>query len=245
MDCGGRELLFSVSTYAYDEMKVNSAVEIVDVTENPEYERFLYRCLFHSSGSFYKKLFRSRRDAFYKKRQEYLQSAIPKGFHKKILFFKGDQVGTIEYAPADGSGLPIIGDNVIVMNCIWVHRRAMGHNFGKRLLEDMIESENGASGFATIALENYWGPYFKRSDMVSLGFKSVKSIGVRHKMKNRKRCFELHLMWLPATVDSKPPAWDESKLLEGVYFCRGHSLYHDRHLKPHQRLKLREVLEKC
>lgn len=79
--------------------------------------------------------------------------------------------------------------------------------------------------------------------MVSLGFKSVKSVRVRHKTKNRKRCFELHLMWLPVTEESKPPTWDESKLLEGVYFCRGHSLYHDRHLKPDQRLKLREVLE--
>jgi len=226
-------------------MKVNSAVEIVDVTENPEYERFLYRCLFHSRKDTYGNHFRSRRDAFYKQRREYLQSAIPKGFHKKILIFKGDHVGTIEYAPVAGSGLPIIGDNVIVMNCIWVQRRARGHNFGKQLLKDMMESEKGASGFATIALENYWNPYFKRSEMKSLGFKSVKSIRVRHKTKNRKRPFKLHLMLLPVTEDSKPPTWNESKLLEGVYFCRGHSLYHDRHLKPHQRLKLREVLEKC
>ena len=226
-------------------MKVNSAVEIVDVTENPEYERYLYRCLFHSRRDTYGGRFRSKRDAFYKQRHEYLQSVIPKGFHKKILIFKGDPVGTIEYAPAEGSGLPIIGDNVVVMNCIWVHRRAKGHNFGKQLLKDMMESEKGASGFATIALENYWGPYFMKREMESLGFKSVKSIRVRHKTKNRDRFFKLHLMWLPATEDSKSPTWNESKLLEGVYFCRGHSLFHDRHLKPHQRLKLREVLEKC
>lgn len=234
-----------MSAYAYDEMKVNSAVEIIDVTENPEYERFLYRCLFHSRKDAYGKHFRSRRDAFYKQRHEYLQSAIPKGFHKKILIFKGDQVGTIEYAPADGSGLPITGDNVIVMNCIWVQRRGRGHSFGKQLLKDTVESEKGASGFATMALENYWGPYFKRSEMKILGFKSVKSVRVRHKTKNRKSCFKLHLMWLPVTEDSKPPTWDESKLLEGVHFCRGHSLYHDRHLKRDQRLQLREVLEKC
>lgn len=226
-------------------MNVNSTVEIVDVTENPRYEWFLYRCLFHVRVASYKKVFRSKRDAFYGKRREYLQSAIPKGFRKKILFFKGDQVGTIEYAPADGSGLPIIGDNIIVMNCIWVHRGAQGHSFGKQLFRGMIENEKGASGFATIALENYWGPYFKKNEMESLGFKSVKSVRVRHKTKNRKRCFELHLMWLPVTERSKPPSWDESKLLEGVYFCKGHSLYHDRHLKPHQRLKLREVLKKC
>jgi len=159
-----------VSTYVYDEMKVNSAVEIIDVTENPEYERFLYRCLFHGRKDAYGNLFRSRKDAFYKQRREYLQSAIPKGFRKKVLIFKGDQVGTIEYASAEGSGLPIIGDNVVVMNCIWVQKRGRGHNFGKRLLKDMIEGERGASGFATIALENYWGPYFMKSEMKSLGF---------------------------------------------------------------------------
>jgi GNAT superfamily N-acetyltransferase len=226
-------------------MKVNFAVEVIDATKNPEYEVFLYRCLFHSRKHLYKKRFFNRRDAFYKKRHEYLQSAIPKGFRKKILIFKGDPTGTIEYAPAEDSGLPIIGNNVIVMNCIWVQRSAQGHGFGKQLLKDMIESEKGASGFATIALENYWGIYFRKSEMESLGFKSVKSVRVRHKTKNRKRCFKLHLMWLPATGDSKPPTWDESKLLEGVHFCRGHSLFHDRHLKPYQRLKLREVLEKC
>jgi len=226
-------------------MKVDSAVEIVDVTMNSEYEGYLYKCLFHIRRDSYGSLFQRRRETFYDQRREYLESAIPRGFHKKILIFEGDQVGTIEYAPADGAGLPILGDNVVVMNCIWVHRRARGHSFGKQLLKDMIESEKGASGFATIALENYWGPYFKRREIESLGFESVKSVTVRHKTKNRERCFKLHLMWLPITEDSESPAWDESKLLEGVYFCRGHSLFHDRHLNPHQRLKLREVLEKC
>lgn len=219
--------------------------QIVDATKNSEYEGYLYRCLFRSRQDAYGSRFRGRRSAFYDHRSKYLKCAIPRGFHKKMLIFNGDSVGTIEYAPAEGSGLPVVGDNVIVMNCIWVHRKAQGHKFGKQLLEDMIKSEKGASGFATIALENYWGGYFKKSEMESLGFKSVKSIRVRHKTKNRERCFELHLMWLPVTEDSKLPNWDESKLLEGVHFCRGHSLFHDRHLKPHERQKLRQVLEKC
>jgi len=224
---------------------MDSAVEIVDATKNSEHEIYLYRCLFHRRKDSYGSQFQRRRDAFYEHRCEYLERAIQKGFHKKILIFKGDQVGTIEYAPVDGAGLPIVGDRVVVMNCIWVHRKARGHNFGKQLLRDMMESEKGASGFATIALENYWGPYFKKSEMERLGFKSVKSIRVRHKTRNRGRCFELHLMWLPVAEDSKPPMWDESRLLEGVYFCGGHSLYHDRHLNSHQRTKLRQVLEKC
>lgn len=224
---------------------MKTGFQIVDVTENPEYERFLYSCLFHSRKEKYERQFHSKTQAFIKQRHEYLQSAIQKGFHKKILFFRGEAVGTIEYSPPEGSGLPILGDHAIVMNCIWVQRRGRGHNFGKKLLDDMKKSEQGASGFVTIGLENYWGGYFKRSEIGSLGFNSIKSIRVRHKTKNRKRCFKLHLMWLPATKDAKLPIWDESRLLEGVYFCRGHSLFHNRHLKPHQRLKLKEVYEKC
>jgi len=69
--------------------------------------------------------------------------------------------------------------------------------------------------------------------------------GLRYKTKNRERCFELHLMWLPTKKHSEIPTWNESKLLEGVHFCKGHSLFHDRHLKPDQKVKLTEVLEKC
>lgn len=226
-------------------MEKNSTFEIFDATESPNYAGYLYKCLFHSKKDEYKNYFHRRRSAFYDCRHKYLKCAIPQGFRKKILVFEGDPVGTIEYAPATGSGLPISGHNVVVINCIWVQRKGQGHHFGKLLLKAMMESEKRASGFATIALDNYWGPYFKKSEMERLGFESVKSVRVRHKTKNRGRCFELHLMWLPVTKDSKSPVWDESKLLEGVHFCRGHSLFHERHLTPRQRLMLKEVLEKC
>lgn len=103
-----------------------SQIKIINITKVSEYEKHLYRCLI---GPF-------RR---YKKRREYLKKAIPKGFHKKLLIFDGDVVGQIEYAPAEVSYYPITGDNITVMNCIWVLRKAKGHNFGKRLLEDMIK----------------------------------------------------------------------------------------------------------
>ena len=101
-------------------MEANSKVDIVDVTYNREFERFLYRCIFHSK-------FDTPTNAPYRKhkdRREYLERAIPEGFRKKILFLEGDHIGMIEYAPAEVSGLPIVGENVIGMNCIWVHSRA-------------------------------------------------------------------------------------------------------------------------
>ncbi|MFQ6074758.1 MAG: hypothetical protein ACE5Z5_01305 [Candidatus Bathyarchaeia archaeon] len=117
----------------------------------------------------------------YRKRREYLEVAIPKGFHKKLLFLDGDVVGQIEYAPAEASGYPIMGVDIVVMNCIWVLRRAKGHRLGGRLLAAMMEGEKDAGGFATIALEDHWSPWMKKEHMEKLGFRALDSVEVTHK----------------------------------------------------------------
>lgn len=193
---------------------------IVDITEDEKHVEYLYRCLVGP---------RSKR---YKKRIEYLKEAIPKGFHKKLLIFNGDAVGQIEYAPAEASYYPINGDNIIVMNCIWVLRRARGHNFGKLLLKDMIASEKDAFGFATIALENHWSPWFMKWQMEKLGFKSIDFIDVVHKTKHKGQMFRINLMWMPIIENSKPPTWDKEKFLEGLTSCIAHPLYHPQTYEP-------------
>ena len=208
-------------------MQPNIEIKIIDITKKNEYERHLYRCL--APMPLIK----------YRKRREYLETAIPKGFHKKLLIFNGEIVGQIEYAPAEASCYPITGDNIIVMNCIWVLRRAKGHSLGKQLLTDMIKSERSAVGFATLGLENHWSPWLKKEQMEKLGFKSIDSIKVKHKTKRVSQCFTIHLMWQPTTEKGRPPTWNKSKLLEGVGFCLAHPLYHPE--KP----VLREILEKC
>jgi len=207
------------------QMNENLEAKILDITEDIEYEKYLYKCL--APMPFRK----------YWKRQEYLKTAVPRGFHKKLLMLGSEVVGQIEYAPAVASYYPIIGEELIVMNCIWVLRKARGHNLGKQLLHDMIESEESATGFATIALENHWSPWFKKDQMEKLGFKSIDSLEVKHKLKHKGECFKIHLMWLPKTADANPPKWDRTKLLEGVSFCTAHPLYHP------QSIESREILE--
>jgi len=51
-----------------------SNLKIIDITKKFNYEKYLYKCL--SPIPFRK----------YKKRSEYLELAIPKGFHKKFNF---------------------------------------------------------------------------------------------------------------------------------------------------------------
>jgi hypothetical protein len=219
-------------------MMTSNSIEIVDVTEDPKYERFLYWCIFHTKHDFLGSAIYGK----YRHRREYLKSAIPKGFRKKILFYKGDHVGMIEYAPAEASGLPIIGENVVVMNCIWVHRRAAGHHFGKRLVKHMKEDKKGAAGFATLGWKDgLHGVYVRKDDMERLGFESVKSIRVKHRGKRKAGCFMIHLMWMPVAENAKPPTWDECKLLEGLFFCEHHPLYNGKHGCG----ELKYILEKC
>ncbi len=209
------------------EMRTEPVTEIIDITRKTPYEKYLYRCL----GSL---PFRR-----YRKRHEYLLGAMLKGFHKKLLTFDGEVVGQVEYAPATASAYPILGDGIIVMNCIWVLRRVKGRNFGKLLLRDIMNSEGNAIGFATIGLDDHWSPWMKREQMERLGFKPVRKIGVRHRTKHIDRYFNIHLMWLQVARAANLPTWDEQKLLEGVDFCLAHPLYHP------ERLELKEMFEKC
>jgi hypothetical protein len=190
-----------------------SDAKIIDITHDDKYEKYLYRCL--APAPF-------RR---YGRRQKYLEKAIPSGFHKKMLIFQAEIVGQIEYGPARVSGYPITGDNVIVMNCVWVLRRAKGHNFGKLLIADMIESEKDAAGFATIALENHWSPWLKKWQLERLGFKPIDMIKVSHKTKHKEEPFNIFLMWLPVKKEAKLPKMDKQRILGGETFCYSHPLY--------------------
>lgn len=201
---------------------------VVEATENADHEVLLYKCL--SPIPFRK----------YRKRTLYLKRAIPKGFSKKILFYKGTAVGQIEYAPAEVSAYPIsCRGKCIVMNCIWVLRKAKGHNFGKLLLRKMIESENDAACFATIGFEGHWSPWFKKWQMEKLGFRSIDSISVRHKIRHKEQIFKIFLMWFPWKDSSAKPSWNREEMLKGVDFCIAHPLYRA------EKYGDTEILEEC
>ena len=194
-------------------METAPQAKIVEITRTEAYESYLYKCL--APMPFRK----------YRNRQQYLENAIPKGFHKKILIYNEKVVGQIEYAPSLISGYPIIGKRVVVVNCIWVLRKAKGHDFGKLLINNMKESEKNAFGFATIGLENHWSGWFKKDQLEELGFKSVDSIKVAHKFKRPEQVFSIYLMWMQAKQNARPPSWKRQRLLMGETFCIAHPLY--------------------
>lgn len=199
-------------------------IEIIDAISDPKYEQLLYWCVMHRRGKY--RPITSYPDYENYFRYKYLKDAIPKGFHFKVLFEDGDYVAMIEYAPAETSGYPITGEGVIVMNCIWVLRPFRGQGYARMLVQEMIKGEKEASGFATIGLEKHWKVWLKRKQMEGLGFKSVRSIELEHKIRHQGQRFKVHLMWMPAKEDAVPPTWNEKKLLEGYYVCGSHPLGH-------------------
>ncbi len=95
-------------------------------------------------------------------------------------------------------------------------------------MDDMVKSEENASGFATIALENHWSPWFIKWQIELLGFKAINSIKVKHKSKHPEQSFAIHLMWMPKRQNAEMPTMDWQKLLDGETFCTAHPLYRPR-----------------
>ena len=189
-------------------------IRVVDVTRSKDHEKHLYGCL----AAFTK----IRR---YRKRSEYLAEATGKGLRKHVLFMDEEAVGMIEFAPPDASPYPIEGEGVVVISCVWVLRRAEGRGFGKMLLEGMLEDARDAAGFACIALDGHPSPWLRLSHMERLGFTSIDSRRMRHRVKKPEQCFEVHLMWMPVSGDAPEPEMRWPEMLKGVDYCIGHPLY--------------------
>ncbi len=220
-------------------MKQTLSPKVIDVTAKANYKRQLIGCIFHHNKEVSLRTLLLGHPA----RIAYLKSAIPKGFHMKVLFVQRNPIGMIEYGPPAAAALPIQGENIIVMNCIWVHRKWQGHGYGKMLIDVMMKSEKNAAGFASIALENFWMAWMKRWMIERLGFKSIESVRLKHKTYKKEQCFTAHLMWLPRTQDAIPPTLDKARLSYGVNSCFGHPLYWGKYgcLKA----GLRQPYEKC
>jgi GNAT superfamily N-acetyltransferase len=186
----------------------------VDVVSDLEYSEHLYGCLP-----------RFTRMRLRRKRLAYVEDAKERGLGKEVIFKEGEPVGMIEYAPAEVSAYSIRGPGTWVMNCIWVLRRVKGHRYGRMLFSHMLERARGVAGIATIALEDHPSPWLKLRHMEHLGFSSIDSRRMRHRVKRPEVCFKVHLMWRPLAEGAARPAIDWGRMLRGVDYCSAHPLY--------------------
>jgi hypothetical protein len=87
----------------------------------------------------------------------------------------------------------------------------------------MVKSERNADGFATIALENHWGPWFTNDQNERLGFGSVDSIDLVHKTKRGRSHFQDSSHMDLNSRGSQGAELGQTRTLAGLEFLHGSS----------------------
>jgi N-acetylglutamate synthase-like GNAT family acetyltransferase len=87
----------------------------------------------------------------YQKKKDWLKNEFKNGYK----FFKLDERGKvfIEYVPIEHSWLPLVGQNLMVVNCFWVSGKFKKQGHGKRLLEECKNDAriNGMDGILAVS----------------------------------------------------------------------------------------------
>lgn len=153
-------------------------------------------------------------------RRDYLRRAGQSGLRKLLLLhFDVDEVaGQIEFAPPEASGLPIEGESLTVINCLWVTDAYTGLDGGRYLLAACGERA-GTRSLATIGY-NATLPWLSRRFFERQGFTLLDQVETGRYFGNTP--IVAYLLWRPLVEGASPPTWDTARLLEGVSFCPGY-----------------------
>ena len=178
--------------------------EVVDIKQHPRREEIMARCLAPEEIP--------ENDPI---RMGYLRLAWPRGLNKVLLLHDKRVVGQIEYAPPESSGLPVSGEGVSVVHCVWVLDAYTGLEGGRRLLSACAVASM-AQSLVTVAY-NHTLPWMPAGFFESHGFVALDQV-------ETGRFFEdtpivAYLMWRPVCSGAPQPTWDRDKLLDGVDFC--------------------------
>ena len=173
-------------------------------------------------------------------RVSFLGQARDCGLQKLLLIYEDQVAGQLEYAPARGSGLPIVGSEVAVIHCIWVLDAFTGLAGGRRLLAACAE-RTSAQSLVTIAYNDNL-PWMPSSFFRSQGFSTLEQVETGRFFGNTP--IVANLMWRPLLPDAPQPTWEPSKLLDGLDFCPAYPWMHGRRLYWGRRFSYTGVLVK-
>ena len=105
-----------------------------------------------------------------KKRREFLEKWLNKGFLAKIAFWNDEPMGFIEYSPVEIAPIEIEGKDLMVIHCIDVReeKQRIGSTLLKACLED--SRAKGKKGIAVIATiwEHMPGSFFERYGFINV-----------------------------------------------------------------------------
>ena len=168
-------------------------------------------------------------------RSDYLRRAGQCGLRKLLLLNDDEVAGQLEFAPPGVCGLPIEGEELAVIHCLWVTDAFTGLGGGQLLLASCAEI-SGAQGLATIGY-NTSLPWLPKSFFEKHGFTIIDQAETGRFSGNTP--IVASLLWRPLVPEAKRPTWDRAALLEGVSFCAhypwmsGKLLYRGQHFDYH------------
>ncbi|MFH1132145.1 MAG: YciI family protein [Pseudomonadota bacterium] len=149
-------------------------------------------------------------------RQDYLRLARDRGLHKLILLHENTLAGQIEFAPPGVAGLPISGEGVTVIHCLWVKDAYTGLDGGRHLLSTCAETSNGTKSLATVAYNSTLG-WLPKSFFRRQGFVIVDQIETGRFFGDTP--IVAYLLWRPLQDNAPKPTWNREALLSGIDFC--------------------------
>lgn len=179
--------------------------EVVDAAQSEEHEETLMRCFAPKQIA-----------ADDPVRSNYLRLSRGRGLRKLLLRHEGDVIGQIEIASPQVSALPVEGEGVAVIHCLWVVDAYAGLDAGRQLLAAGANADPNTDSLATIAYnsELAWLP---RSFFARNGFITIDQIDTGRFFGDTQ--ITAYLMWRPLREGAGRPSWDRARLVEGVEYC--------------------------
>jgi len=154
-------------------------------------------------------------------RRNYLRGAERAGIHKLLLIHTEPEeqvAGQIEFGPPQAAGIPVSGDSLTVINCLWVLDAFTGLDGGQLLLAACAERA-GTQSLATIGY-NGTLPWLSRGFFERQGFNLLDQVDTGRFFGNTP--IIAFLLWRPLVDSATPPTWDKARLQDGISFCPGY-----------------------
>jgi uncharacterized protein YciI len=198
--------------------------QIVEATAESSYADFLITCFLPDQMPATDPL-----------RCDYVRRSGRRGLRKLLLLSDDEVAGQLEFAPPGVCGLPIEGEELAIIHCLWLKDAFTGLGGAQLLLASCAEI-SGAQSLATIGY-NTSLPWLPKSFFEKQGFTIIDQAETGRFSGNTP--IVASLLWRPLVPEAKRPTWDRAALLEGVDFCphypwmSGKLLYRGTHFDYH------------
>lgn len=149
-------------------------------------------------------------------RLNYLAQAKGRGLKKLLIIHENGIAGQIEFAPPTISALPIEGEDLMVIHCLWVTDAFTGLGAARHLLASCVAACTDVKSLATIAFNSPLAR-LPRSFYEQQGFFVLDEIDTKRFYGEHP--ISAYLMWRPLNANAPEPRWRHEAFLSGVDFC--------------------------